>query len=84
VKLFAEHDNSESVAAAAAARHLFKVNDDAQSLAEQQMTICHNFVANCLFLTKQAVLDVATDVVFLSVQVKASDVNNWKKLTRMI
>ena len=48
------------------------------------MTIYHNFVAKCLFLTKRAWLDISTDVVFLSTRVKASDVNAWKKLTRMI
>jgi hypothetical protein len=49
VKLFAKHDNSESLATTPAAAHMFKVNDDAESLAERQMTICHNFVPKRLF-----------------------------------
>ena len=48
------------------------------------MTIHHNFVAKCLFLTKQARPDTSTAVAFLFTQVKASNVNDWKKLTQMI
>jgi hypothetical protein len=82
--VFSAHDSSESVAATPAAEHLFKVNDNAQSLAEGQMSVCHNFVAECLFLTKRARPNVSTAVAFLSARVKSSDVNDWKKLTRMI
>jgi hypothetical protein len=55
VKLFSEYDNSQSTTATPAAEHLFKVNDDAESLDQDQMTIYHNFVAKCLFLTKRAI-----------------------------
>jgi hypothetical protein len=84
VKPFSKHDNSKSIAATPATEHLFKVNDNAKSLTEGQMIVCHNFVAKCLFLTKQARPDVSTDMAFLSARVKSSDVDKWKKLTRMI
>ena len=84
VKLFSEHDNSESVSAAPAAEHLFKVDEDALSLTQGQMTVCHNFVAKCVFLAKRARPDVSTVVALLSARVKASDVDDWKKLLQMI
>ena len=84
VKLFSEYDKSEKTAATPAAEHLFKVNDDAESLDQEQMTVYHNFVAKCLFLTKRSRPDISTAVAFLSTRVKASDVDDWKKLTRMI
>ena len=84
VKLFSEHDNSKSVSATPAAERAFKVNEDALSLTEEQLTVCHNFVAKCLFLTKQARLDVSTAMALLSAQVKASDVDDWKMLVQVI
>ena len=82
--LFTKSDNSESIADAPATEHLFKVNDDAKSPTGPQMTICHNFVAKCLSLTKQPRLDVSTTVALLSDGVKASDVKGWKNLMRVI
>jgi hypothetical protein len=64
VKLFAEYDGSNSTAATPAAEHLFKVNDDAESLDQDLMTVYHNFVAKCLFLTKRARPDISTAVAF--------------------
>jgi hypothetical protein len=76
IKLLSKHDNFESVAATPAAEHLFKVNDNAESLSERQIAVCHNCVAKCLFLTKQARLGVSTAMAFLSACVKSSDVND--------
>jgi hypothetical protein len=84
VQLFTEYDNSESIAATPAAEHLFQVRDEITSLSERQATVFHNFVAKCLFLTKRARPDIATAVAFLTTRVKASDEDDWKKLTRMI
>ena len=84
VELFTQYDNSKSTAATPAAEHLFKVNEDTESLTEWQIIIYPSFVAKCLFLTKQARPDISTVVAFLSTRVKASDVNNWEKLTWMI
>jgi hypothetical protein len=83
VDQFSEYDNSLSTAATPAAKHLFKVNDEAKPLAEDQKTVFHNFVAKCLFLTNRARPDITTAVAFLTTRVKSSDEDNWKKLTRM-
>ena len=84
VKLFSEYDKSTSIAATPAAEHLFKVNEDSEPLTQRQMTIYHNFVAKCLFLTKRARPDIATAVAFLTTRIKSSNEDDWKKLTRMI
>jgi hypothetical protein len=85
IQQFAEFDSSpELTAATPAAEHLFKVNDEATPLTQRQATVFHNFVAKCLFLTKRARPDIATAVAFLTTRVKASDEDDWKKLTRMI
>jgi hypothetical protein len=51
---------------------------------KQEATVFHKLVAKCLFFTKRARPDIATAVAFLNTQVKASDEDDWKKLTCMI
>jgi hypothetical protein len=84
LELFAQHDSSKSAANTPAAEHLFKVNEEATSLDQEQATIFHNFVAKCLFLTKRARPDISTAVAFLTTRVKGPDQDDWKKLVRMI
>ena len=84
LQLYSEHDNNDSTAKTPAAEHLFKVNEEASSLTQDQATIFHNFVAKCLFLTKRARPDIATAVAFLTTRVKGPDQDDWKKLTRLI
>jgi hypothetical protein len=84
VELFSDHDPSKSIANTPAAKHLFKVNDEAEPLTQRQATIFHNFVAKCLFLMKCARPDISTAVAFLTTRVKGPDQDDWKKLKRMI
>ena len=85
IQQFEEHDPSpQRTAATPAAEHLFKVNEDTASLTTRYATVFHNFVAKCLFLTKRARPDISTAVAFLTTRVKASDEDDFKKLTRMI
>jgi hypothetical protein len=73
VDQFSQYDNSTSIAATPAAKHLFKVNNEAVPLSKDQKTVFHNFVAKCLFLTKRARPDIATALAFLTTRVKSSD-----------
>jgi hypothetical protein len=84
LELFHKHDDSEHTSATPAADHLFKVNDDATPLPQEQATVFHNFVAKCLVLTKRASFDIATAVAFLTARVKAPNEDDWKKLVQMI
>jgi hypothetical protein len=76
LQLYSEHDNNDSTAKTPAAEHLFKVNEEAPPLTQDQATIFHNFVAKCLFLTKRARPDIATAVAFLTTCVKGPDQDN--------
>jgi hypothetical protein len=82
--LFSDHDKSDSTAQTAVAEHLFRVNDASTSLTQETATMFHNFVAQCLFLTKRARPDISTAVAFLTTHVKGPDKNNWKKLVQVI
>jgi hypothetical protein len=82
--LFFDHDKSDSTAKTPAAEHLFRVNNASTSLTQEAATIFHNFVAQCLFLTKRARPDISTAVAFLTTRVKGPDKDDWKKLVRMI
>jgi hypothetical protein len=84
MELFAQQDSSESTANTPAAEHLFKVNNQSTPPNQRQATIFHNFIAKCLFLTKQARPDISTAVAFLTTHVKGPNEDDWKKLVRMI
>ena len=85
VSQFAKFDSSVTkTALTPAAEHLFQINDDATPLPKDEATVYHNFVAKSLFLTKRARPDISTAVAFLTTRVKGPDVDDWKKLTRMI
>ena len=84
VDLFQKHDNTEKTAATPAADHLFKVDEFTDPLPLELATVFHHFVAKCLFATKRARPDIATAVAFLTTRVKGPDVDDWKKLVRLI
>ena len=54
VKDFYPHDKTTWTAKTPTPDHLFKVNDEAVLLSQEQIPIFHNFVARTLFLTKCA------------------------------
>ena len=67
-----------------AAEHLREVNDQAEKLPEKQAQLFHTIVARSLFCGKRARPDTLPTVAFLCTRVKWPDVDDWKKLTRMI
>ena len=73
MKDFYPHDKTTWTAKTPAPDHLFKVNDKAVPLPQEQIPIFHNFVACALFLTKCAQPDIATAVVFLTTRVQKPD-----------
>ena len=64
--------------------HLFDVRDDVKVLDEKKAVIFHNMVARGLFLCKRARPDIQTAVAFLATRVSQPDIDDWKKLCRMI
>ena len=77
-------DDMQSTAATTAANHLFPVDEEAEKLEEQRAQIFHTFTAKLLFLCKRARPDIQTAVAFLTTRVIAPDVDDWKKLARVV
>jgi len=67
-----------------AAEHLFTVNEKATKLPDGLKEEFHTTVAKALFLCKRARPDLQPTVPFLCTRVKSPDVDDWKKLLRMI
>jgi hypothetical protein len=71
-------------AATPAGEHLFVVNEDEEKLNEGDAQDFHHLVAKALFLCKRGRPDIQTAVAFLCTRVKAPDMDDNKKLKRMI
>jgi Reverse transcriptase (RNA-dependent DNA polymerase) len=67
-----------------AAEHLFKVNDKAEKLDDDDSDLFHSTTAKILFLCKRARPEVQTAVAFLCTRVKSPDVDDMKKLQRLV
>jgi hypothetical protein len=84
-KLLAElPEDWEGKALTPAANHLFTVDNNQQKVTEQQAQFFHTYVAKTLFLCKRARPDLQTTVAFLCTRVKSCDIDDYKKLKRMI
>ena len=66
------------------ANHLWKVNEDAEKLDEEKAKVFHSIVAKLLHVTKRSRPDIETAVAFLMTRVSKSDVDDWKKLKRLM
>ena len=77
-------DQDIKTATTPAANHLFQVRDDVKVLEEDRAIKFHNLVAKGLFLCKRSRLDIQTAIAFLSTRVSQPDVDDWKKLGRLI
>ena len=64
--------------------NLFKTNEDAEKLSVSQGDQFHRSVAQLLFLSKRARLDLQTVVAFLCTRVKSPDIDDAKKLGRVM
>jgi hypothetical protein len=67
-----------------AGEHLFKVDADAKALDREEAELFHSLTAKILFLCKRARPDVQTAVAFLCTRVKSPDVDDMKKLRRLV
>lgn len=67
-----------------ASPHLFLVNEDAEKLDIKAAAYFHHLVAKCLFLCKRARLDIQLAVGFLCGRVRAPDIDDNKKLRKLL
>ena len=72
------------VAKTPAANHLINVNDGAIRLEKEKADLFHHIVAKLLYLCKGTHQDIQTAVAFLCTRVKSPDMDDYKKLTRVI
>ena len=70
-------------AATPAAAYFFKVRN-IEKLDEEKASIYHTITAKGLFLCKRARPDIQTANAFLTTRVKEPDLDDWKKLKRLI
>ena len=67
-----------------ASAHLFQVNPLAKKLSLQSVELFHHLVAMLLFLCKWACPDILMVVAFLTMQVQSPDIDDYKKLGKVI
>ena len=67
-----------------ATEHLFEVDENAQLLDKKEKEIFHRIVAKLLFLCKRARPDISVAIAFLTSRTTCSDVDDWKKLRRVL
>ncbi len=77
-------DDMDGEAVTPATENLFHVNDDCTKLDKDTAEMFHSNVAKLLFLCKRARPDVQTAVAFLTTRVKSPDVDDYKKLARVM
>jgi hypothetical protein len=83
--LLEAREDMEGVATSPAAEHLFKVNDtDPDGLSEKDAQYFHTMTAKLLFLSKRARPDLQQAVAFLTTRVRKPDLDDYKKLSRVI
>ena len=74
-----EYTKGES--ATPAVHHLFYIAEDATKLSQDDEDLFHNFVAQLLYISKRAIIDIQLAVSFLCTRVRAPDTcyyrNHW-------
>ena len=66
------------------APHLWKVNEDTEQLNQEQSNLFHSVTAELLYLTKRSRPDIETVVSFFTTRLSKRNVDDWKKLKRVI
>jgi len=67
-----------------AALHLFNVDDSARKLDKDGAQLFHHLVAKLLYLSRRSRQDIQTAVAFLCTRVQSPDVDDYKKLARVM
>jgi hypothetical protein len=67
-----------------AGNHLFTVNKDGEKLSQADADLFHRLTAQLLYLGKRARPDLQTAVAFLTTRVQSPDIDDFRKLGRVI
>ncbi|MFN9979260.1 MAG: hypothetical protein ACK53Y_05070, partial [bacterium] len=79
-----EPKESLKIVTTAATNNLFRTRMDVEKLSKRGATIYHSKVAKLLFVAKRARPDILLAVSFLTTRVKSSDMDDWRKLVRVL
>jgi hypothetical protein len=79
-----EPKESLKIVTTAATNNLFRTRMDVEKLSKRGATIYHSKVAKLLFVAKRARPDILLAVSFLTTRVKSSDMDDWRKLFRVL
>ena len=77
-------DSMQGKAVTPAAQHLFQTNNNSSLLEADEKEFFHTTTAKLLFLSKRARPDLQTAISFLCTRVQAPDLDDYKKLARVI
>jgi hypothetical protein len=77
-------DMRAGISVTPAAGHLYEVNKNAEPLDKSMSENFHTLTAKLLFLSKRARPDLQQAIGFLTTRVKKPDIDDWKKLKRVI
>ena len=77
-------DDCSKMATTPAALHLFKVDSNAEQLPESKAELFHRIVAKLLFVSNRGQPDIQVPIAFLTTRTHAHDIDDWKKLQRML
>ena len=64
--------------------NLFKTNDEAEKLSEEEVNQFHRSMAQLLFLSKIAIPDLQTTAAFVCTRVQDTNIDDARKLGRMM
>jgi hypothetical protein len=64
--------------------NLFVVNEDYKKLSNKTSAAFHTIVAKVLYVTKRARLDISLEIVFLTMQVRSPNIEDWEKLCHLM
>lgn len=67
-----------------AKQDLLEVREDAEKLDERRRTVFHSITALLLFVSKRACPDIVTTISFLCTRLARANVNDWRKLKRLL
>ena len=70
--------------ASPAAKWLFEVDDSDRKVTAEKADIFHSVVAKLLWVSQRGRLDISTAISFLCSRVQSPDVEDWKKLRRVL
>jgi hypothetical protein len=77
-------DMQVGISVTPAAGHLYEVSENAEPLDKSMSENFHTLTAKLLFLSKRAQPDLQQAIGFLTTHVKNPDMDDWKKLKRVI